>query len=117
SAAVIVDQGSPVEMPALYRVRVLVQRSPVEMAESVRVIGKMSGQHVARHAHVVAMAGLNERAKIGRGTEAAGRREQARRLIAPGAVERMLADGQEFDIGKNHVADITREAPAHIPRT
>ena len=36
--------------------------------------------------------------------EAGGRREQAERLIAPGAAERMLGDRQQLEMGEAHVA-------------
>ena len=108
-AAVIVDQRVPVEMAALLRVGVLVERGAVEMAEAVRIVGKMAGHPVEHHAEAFAMAGIDQRGKILRRAEPAGRREQAGRLIAPGAVERMLADRQEFDMGEAEIADIARK--------
>src|SRR6185312_4471793 len=41
--------------------------------------------------------------------EAAGRREQADRLVAPGCVERMLADRQKLDMSVAHPDDIRDE--------
>ncbi len=59
-AAVVVNQGAPVEMTALQRVGVLVQRGAVEMAEAMRIVGKMPGHPV--------------HGKILRAAEPAGRR-------------------------------------------
>ena len=108
-AAVIVDQRAPVEMAALQRIGVLVERGAVEMAEAVRIVGEMPGHPVEQHAEAFAMAGVDQRGEIRRRAEPAGRREHAGRLIAPGAVERMLADRQEFDMGKAEIAGIGRQ--------
>ena len=82
-AAVIVDQRAPVEVAALQRVGVLVERGAVEMAEAVRIVGEMPGHPVEQHADALAMAGIDQRGKILRRAEPAGRRVQAGRLIAP----------------------------------
>ena len=49
---------------------------------------------------------LDEGAEVARRAEARGRRIQADRLVAPGAVEGMLADRQQLDVGEAHVARI-----------
>ena len=49
-AAVVVDQRAPVEMAALHRVGVLVERGAVEMAEPVRIVGEMPRHPVEQHA-------------------------------------------------------------------
>ena len=82
---------------------------PSKLAEPVRIVGEMAGHPVEQHAEALAMAGIDQRGKILRRAEAAGRRIEAGRLIAPGAVERMLADGQEFEMGEAHVARIGRQ--------
>ena len=82
-AAVIVDQRAPVEMAALQRIGVFVERGAVEMAEAMRIVGKMPGHPVEQHADAFAMAGIDQRGKILRRAEPAGRRVQAGRLIAP----------------------------------
>ena len=108
-AAVIVDQRTPVEVTALQRVGVLVERGAVEMAETMRVVGEMPGHPVQQHAEPFAMTGVDQRGKILRRAEPAGRRVQAGRLIAPRAVERMFADGQELDMGEAEIAGIARK--------
>ena len=55
------------------------------------------------------MTGVDQRREIRRASEPAGRREQPGRLIAPGAVERMLGDRQEFDMGETEIAHIGRK--------
>src|SRR6202012_2062006 len=82
-ATVIVDQRAPVEVTALQRIGVLVQRGAIEMAERMRVVGKMTGYPVQQYAEAFAMAGIDQRRKILRRAESAGRRVQACRLIAP----------------------------------
>ncbi len=46
--------------------------------------------------------------------EAAGRREQRHRLVAPGAVERELGDRQHLDMGEAHVLDVGDQALAQL---
>ena len=48
-------------MAALQRVGVLVERGAVEMAEAVRIVGKMPGHPVEQHADAFAMAGIDQR--------------------------------------------------------
>ena len=50
-----------------------------------------------------------KRAKVVGRAEAAGRREEADRLVAPGAGEGMLADRQALDMGEAHVLDVGDE--------
>jgi hypothetical protein len=94
-------------MAALQRVGVLVERGAVELRKPVRIVGKMPGHPVEQDAETVRVAGVDQRGEIGRRPEAAGRRIQAGRLIAPGAVERMLAHGEEFNMGEAEVAGIS----------
>ena len=63
-AAVIVDQRAPVEVTALQRVGVLVERGAVEMAEAVRIVGEMPGHPVQHHAEPFAVAGIDQRGEI-----------------------------------------------------
>ena len=46
------------------------------------------------------MRAIDEAGEAGGLAEAAGRREQADRLVAPGCIERMLADRQQFEVGE-----------------
>jgi hypothetical protein len=85
---------------------VLVEMGPVEGHQAVLV-----GREVARHpvqndADALVVTRLHEVLELGRRAVAAGRREEADRLIAPGPVEGMLGDRQELDVGEAHVLDI-----------
>ena len=108
-AAVIVDQRSPVEMPALQRIGVLVQRGTVETAEPVGIVGEMAGHPVEPDADSLVMAGLDQSREILRAAKAACRRKKPGRLITPRAVERMFADGKELDMGEAHVMNVGRQ--------
>src|SRR5262249_5375490 len=48
-AAVVVDQGSPIEMAALLGIGVLVECGAVEMREPVRIVWKMAGHPVEQN--------------------------------------------------------------------
>ena len=93
----------------------LVKRSSVEPCEPVRIVRKMSGHPVEDDAQPGAMAGVDQHGEIGRAAEATGRGKQTGRLIAPGAVEWMLADRQELDVGKAHVTQIGRQLVGELP--
>ncbi len=86
-----------------------VERGAVEIAETVRVVGKMPGHPVEQYAEIFAMAGIDQRGEIGGSAEPAGGREQAGRLIAPGAIEGMFADGKKLDMGEAEIAGIARK--------
>ena len=103
-AAEIVDQRVPVQMPALFGLGMLVNGGPVEAAEAVRIVGKVSRNPIQQDAKAGAVAGIDQVREIGRAAEAAGRREHSGRLITPGAVERMFAHRQEFEMGEAEVA-------------
>ena len=93
-------------MTTLAGIRMLVKRGAIEIAEPVWIIGKMARHPVDEHAQTGGMTGVDQGSEISRRSKAAGRREQARRLVAPGAVEGMLADRQKFDMGEAEVAGI-----------
>jgi hypothetical protein len=85
---------------ALARVGVLVQRRAVEARQAVASRGKCARHPVEQHADAVAVAAVDEVAQIVGRAEAAGRREVAGGLVAPGIVERMLGDRQQLDVGE-----------------
>ena len=93
-------------MEAQARVLVLVERGAVEAAEAVHV-----GREVPRHpvqddADAGLMRLVDEMREVGRVALAAGRREQADRLVAPGALERELADRQQLHVREAHLRDV-----------
>ncbi len=66
----------------------------------------MRGHPVEDDADAGLVAAVHEVAEIVRVAEALGRRKHADRLVAPGAVERMLGDRQQFDMGEAHLPDV-----------
>ena len=104
--AVIVDQRVPVLMEALARVRVLIKGGAVKPAQPVGIGRKMRRHPIEDHPQPRRMGGIDQIAELMRGAVAHGWRIKAHRLIAPGAVKRMLRDWQQFDMGKAHVAHI-----------
>ena len=108
-AAEVVDQRAPVAMLAFARVGVFVQRGPVELRQTVRVLRKMRGHPVDDHAQTVRMAGFDEARKTFRRTEARGRREHAQRLVAPRTVEWIFRDRHQFDVGEAEVGRVRRQ--------
>ena len=98
-ASVVEDERSPVLVLALPRVGVLVEVRAVEVGQAVRVLRKM-GRHPVEDDTEPGLVQADRRSSVksSRRAVAAGRREVADGLIAPGAVERMLGDRQELDM-------------------
>ena len=69
----------------------------------MRIVGEMTWHPVDDHGKPGAVAGIDQGCKICRSAEPARGREQSRRLIAPGAVERVLAHRQKFDMREAHL--------------
>jgi hypothetical protein len=87
----------------------LVQGRSVEAAEPMRIVGEMARHPIKNDGETFAVACIDQRGKLGRRPEAAGGGEQAGRLITPGAVERVLANGQKLDMGKSQVTHVGRQ--------
>ena len=79
----IVDQRVPVLVEAEARILVLVERGAVEAGEAVRVGREMRRHPVDDDADAGLVAAVDEAGEGLRRAEAAGRREEADRLIAP----------------------------------
>ncbi len=107
--AVIVDQRVPVLVEAFARIGVFVERGAVELAQAVRVVGKMPRHPVQDHAETGAVAGIDEMGEILRRAEPRAGGELRQRLIAPGAAEGMLHDRQQLEMGEAQIADIGNE--------
>ena len=114
AAAVIVDQRVPVAVEALARIvrarRARCRRSGASPCASV---GKCAGTQSMITPMPASWQRSTKRRELVRRAEAAGRREQPDRLIAPRAVERMLADRQQLEVGEAQV--LARRAPARRP--
>ncbi len=87
----------------------------VEIGEPVLVGRKVRRHPVEDDADAPLVQVIDEVHEVLRRAVAGGRREIARDLIAPGAVERVLHDGQQLHVGEAHldhvVADGVRELP------
>src|SRR5690606_32605334 len=105
----VVDQGAPVAMESLPRVGVLVEAGAVEPAETVRVGREMRRHPVDQHTDAGLVAAVDEPGEAFGRAEPPGWREQADRLVAPGAGERVLADRQALDVREAEVTDIRNE--------
>jgi hypothetical protein len=109
SPAEVVDVGVPVLVVAFARVEVLVERGAVEAREAVRVGREVRRHPVDEDADPGAVAGVDEAGEALGRAEARARREQRERLVAPGAGERVLGDGQHLDMGEAHVLHVGHE--------
>src|SRR5262249_36529841 len=89
------------------RILMLVECRPVETAEAVGIVGEVSRHPVNDDAQALLVASIDHGGKVGRSAEATGGRKKSGRLIAPGSVERMFADRQEFDMREPHVARVS----------
>src|SRR6202011_5342491 len=90
ASTIVVDQRVPVFMEALTRVCVLIEVGPIELRQTVRVVGKMAGDPIENYTDPAAMKAVDQRPEIVRGPESCGRGEKPGRLIAPRPVERKL---------------------------
>ena len=107
--AVVEDQRVPVLVEALARVFVLVERGAVEAGQAMGIGREMAGHPVDQHAQTFGMGGVDQVAEFVGRPVADRRREQTHRLIAPRAVERILADRHQLDMGEAHVMDILHQ--------
>ena len=96
-------------MAALLGIFMLIERGPIEAAQAVRIVGKVSWHPVQNDGEVLSMACVDQRSKIGGSAKTTGRREQPSRLISPGPIEGMLADGQKFDVRESHLMRVGRQ--------
>ena len=99
----VVDQRAPVLVHPLARVGVLVEALPVEAGESVLVGREVGGNPVDDDVEAGAVAGGDELAEPVRRAETCRRRIEAERLVAPGSVEGMLGNRQEFEVRETEV--------------
>ena len=109
-AAVVEDRALPVGMEAQARVGVLVEVRAVEAREPVRVVGEVRGHPVEDHADARAVQRVDQEHEVLRRAVARGRREVARGLVAPRAVERVLDDRHQLDVGEAQPCRRTRRA-------
>ncbi len=107
--AVVEDQAAPVGMPSLLRIVVLVQRRAVEACEPMGVVGEVRRHPVEDHADAPPVEVIDEPAEVVGRAVARRRGEEARHLVAPRAVERMLHHRQQLDVGEAERAAVVGE--------
>ena len=113
--SVIVDQGSPVRMGALSGIQMLVQTGAVKSGKAVGISGEMGGHPVQDHADPGLVHFIHEEHEVLRSPVSGGRRVIADHLIAPGAVEGMLHDGHQLDMGIAHFLHIGNDGRSQLP--
>ncbi len=97
---VVEDQRAPVGVLAQAGILVLVEGRAVEASQREVVPGKMGGNPVEQHPDAVLVAQIHEEAEVVRIPVARRRRVVAAHLVAPGAVERILGDRQQLEVGE-----------------
>src|SRR5262249_15036223 len=96
-------------MLALPGFGVLVEVRAVEVDKPVRITREVRWYPVENDPHAAPVEMVHEGHEVPRAAEATRGCEIADGLIAPRAVERMLHDGQELDVGETHRTDVVRE--------
>ena len=109
-AAEVEDERAPFAVLALARVGVFVEGGAVEAPQSVGVAREVAGDPIENHAQAGLMAGVDEIAEVVGSAEARGGRVVAGDLIAPGAGEGVLHDGQQFEVRVAEVAHVGDQA-------
>ena len=107
--AEVEDRRVPFELPAAAGVGVLVKVRAVEEGQAVLVVGEVRGDPVEDHAQPALVEGVDQEHEVVRRAEPAGRGEVAGGLIPPRAVERVLGDRHQLDVGVPHVGGVVGE--------
>ena len=97
------------------RIFMLVERGTVVAGERPVVLRKVPGHPVEDDAETGLVAGIDKETQVVRRTVARGRREIAGGLVAPGFVERVLGDRQQFEVGVALFDRIGHQAPGQFP--
>ena len=92
-----------------------VERGAVVAGERPVVLREVTGHPVEDDAEAGLVAGVDEEAQIVRRAVARGRREVAGGLVAPGFVERVFGDRQQFEVGVALVDGIGHQALGQFP--
>ena len=93
-ASQVVYERVPVIVKAFARVSIFIQGAAVKLRQAVRVCREVRWHPIEQHTQPALMATCDKSRKSRRGAKPRGGRIQPNRLIAPGAVKRMLADWQ-----------------------
>src|SRR5712664_2972859 len=101
-------------MRALARVGVLVEMRAVELGEAVSVAREMRGSPIENDAEASLVTAIHKFHEFGGSAVAAGGGKVAEGLVAPRAVEGMLHNGEQFDVGVAEILDIGDELVAEL---
>ena len=93
----------------------LVQLRAVKLCQRKIIRREMARHPVEDHVQPGGVRGINEIAEVVAGAEAAGRRIQPGGLIAPAAVERVLVDRQQLQVGKAHPFGVWHQLVGKLP--
>jgi hypothetical protein len=99
---------------ALPRILVLEERRAVEACEAVRILRKMPGHPVEKHAEPGLVAGVHEQLEVFGRAESRGRREEPEHLVAPRSGERVLHHRQQLEVREAHRLHVRHEAVRHL---
>src|SRR5690242_7617506 len=102
----IVDQSIPIEMKALARIEMLIERCTIKSSQTVGIGRKMRRHPVENDADIGAMHRVHKALQTSRRSKSCGRCKQAERLVTPRAAEGMFGDRQQLDMGESHVDDV-----------
>ena len=104
--AIVEDQGAPILLLPFARVFVLVERGAVEAGQRPLIAREVRRHPVNDHAHAGFVERVDQILEILGRAVAAGRRVEARHLVAPRRVIRVLGDRHEFHVGEAHLLDV-----------
>ncbi len=97
---VVEDRRAPVRVEPLARIGVLVEVGAVEAGQPVGVHREVRGHPVHDHPDAALVEPIDHRHQAGGSAVARRRREVARGLVAPRAVERVLHHREQLDVGE-----------------
>src|SRR5712691_6695276 len=110
TATIVEDIGSPFLMLPFSCVSILIEVSTVKVAKSMPIFGKVCRHPVEEDADALLVHIIHEVLKVFRRTETTRGCVVAGHLVAPGTIERILGNRQQFDMGKTHIFDICCES-------
>ncbi len=107
--AVVEDHGAPLAVLAPAGVGILVAGLSVIHVQAIGVLGEVGGHPVHNHPDAGGVALVHKQLEVVGRAEPAGGGKVPGDLIAPAAVERMLGDGQQLDVGIAHLEDVGQQ--------
>ncbi len=114
-AAVVEDVAVPLRMVAPFGVGVLEEVGAVEKGKAVGIAWEVGGDPVEDDADALLVHVVHEGHEVLGGAVTGGGGEKPYHLIAPGAVEGVLHDGQKLHVGLAQVFDVARELLGELP--